>query len=152
MTRFEVREASVADAAWLAAIHAASFGPGDAWPADVIETLLCAPGGFSLLHSAGGLVMARLAADEAEVLTLAVAPAARRRGIARCLLAATMARLRDAGASSLFLEVGMGNTAARRLYEAAGFRVVGNRVRYYDDGSDALIMRADLQSAGGQPG
>ncbi len=139
-----IQVASLTDAAVLAAIHRAAFGATDAWPADAIGTQMLSPGVFTLLHSAGGMVMARVAADEAEILTLAVSPHARRQGIGSCLLSATMTRAAEAGATRLFLEVGVANDAARRLYEATGFTPVGTRRGYYEDGSDARVMRASL--------
>ncbi|MDR3474405.1 MAG: GNAT family N-acetyltransferase [Devosia sp.] len=135
----------MADAAVLAAIHHAAFGPADAWSAEVIGIHLLSPGAFTLMHAAGGMVMARVAADEAEILTFAVTPEARRQGIGRRMLAATMMRAAEAGAVSLFLEVDVANDAARRLYEAVGFVSVGTRRGYYEDGSDAQVMRASLQ-------
>ncbi|MDR3538908.1 MAG: GNAT family N-acetyltransferase [Acetobacteraceae bacterium] len=139
-----VRVASIVDAALLTAIHRAAFGPAEAWSVDAIGMQLLSPGGFALVHAADGMIMARVAADEAEILTLAVVPQARREGVGRALLAAAMAGLGQAGAVSLFLEVGVRNHAARALYAATGFVPVGTRRRYYEDGSDAQVMRASL--------
>jgi ribosomal-protein-alanine N-acetyltransferase len=139
-----VRIALVADAALLAAIHEDSFEPTDRWPADVIGSQLQCLGSFGLVHSAGGMVLARVAADEAEILTLGVVVAARRQGVGRALLQAAMARAAASGAYSMFLEVSVTNHAARGLYKATGFSQVGTRHAYYDDGADALVMRADL--------
>ncbi|HVE11958.1 MAG TPA: ribosomal protein S18-alanine N-acetyltransferase [Elusimicrobiota bacterium] len=83
-----------------------------------------------------------LVAGEAQVLNIAVAPAAARRGVGRALLAALLERAR--GAARATLEVSEPNLAARRLYEGAGFRVVGRRAKYYNDGSDAILMDKDL--------
>jgi ribosomal-protein-alanine N-acetyltransferase len=139
-----VRVASVADAALLAEIHRSSFEPTDQWPADVIGAQLRCLGSFGLLHPAGGMVLARVAADEAEILTLGVAEAARRQGVGNALLRAAMARAAASGAYSMFLEVSVTNQPARSLYAAAGFSQIGTRRAYYDDGTDALVMRADL--------
>ena len=85
-----------------------------------------------------------MAADEAEILTIAVAPAAHRQGIGAALLAAAMAQAALRGAAAMFLEVAEGNAAARALYAAAGFRQSGRRRRYYPDGADALVLRRSL--------
>jgi hypothetical protein len=62
----------------LAAIHAAAFPPGEAWSVTMFAAQLGLPGVTGLLDEAGGMVLLRVAADEAEILTLGVAPAARR--------------------------------------------------------------------------
>ncbi len=78
------------------------------------------------------------------MLTLAVAPAVRRQGVAGALLAGAMAAAHEQAARTMVLEVAIGNTAARTLYERAGFVEAGRRPRYYADGGDALILRARL--------
>jgi ribosomal-protein-alanine N-acetyltransferase len=81
-------------------------------------------------------------------LTIAVRPTERRRGLGRRLLTAVIDRVREAGARTLFLEVGADNPPARALYEAMGFRVIGRRPAYYRRGDGppaaALIMRLTL--------
>jgi ribosomal-protein-alanine N-acetyltransferase len=136
--------ATSAHAAVLAAIHAAAFPPREVWGKDAIALQLALPGAFGLLDERGGMLLARVTGDEAEVLTLAVAPAVRRLGVARGLLLAAKAHAAGAGSRALFLEVGTGNTAALQLYRREGFVEVGRRVRYYADASDALVLRADL--------
>jgi ribosomal-protein-alanine N-acetyltransferase len=84
-------------------------------------------------------------ADSAEVLTVGVVPAARRRGIARLLLDDLLAEARRRGAVEAFLEVRVDNDAARALYLREGFVQVGLRRGYYDSGRvDAVVMRRDL--------
>jgi ribosomal-protein-alanine N-acetyltransferase len=131
------------DAPALAALHALAFLPADRWGADAIALMLELPGAFGL-HAPGGFVLARVAADEAEILTLAVAPDARRQGLGSALLAAAMAQAALRGAVAMFLEVSEGNAGARALYAAAGFAEAGRRRRYYPDGADALVLRRDL--------
>ena len=133
--------ASVAAAPALAAIHAAAFPPGAAWDAAALAAQLRLAGVFAFLDVRGGMILARVAGGEGEVLTLAVAPAARRLGVARGLLERALAEAVSRGAGSVFLEVGTGNQAARGLYEGVGFGVVGRRARYYADGEDAVVMR-----------
>lgn len=140
-----LREVRPEEAPALAALHAASFPPDSAWGPDAIALMLGLPGAFGLWRPGEGFVLARLAGDEAEILTLAVAPAARRRGLGAALMAGAMVvALTRGAASAMFLEVAEGNAAARALYLALGFAEVGRRRRYYADGSDALVLRRDL--------
>jgi [ribosomal protein S18]-alanine N-acetyltransferase len=93
-----------------------------------------------------GFIVSRLAVEEAEILSIAVASPRRGRGLARQLLDVNLRRLAGLGARSVFLEVDEGNVPARRLYRRAGFREVGRREAYYPAGrgSAALILRRDL--------
>jgi [ribosomal protein S18]-alanine N-acetyltransferase len=87
-------------------------------------------------------------ADSAEVLTVGVVPAARRRGIARRLLAALLAEAARRGAREVFLEVRVDNPAAQTLYANEGFATVGRRPGYYENGRvDAVTMRKELPAA-----
>jgi len=132
------------EAAALAALHAAAFPPADRWGAEAIALLLDLPGTFALHEPDRGFVLARVAAGEAEILTLAVHPEARRQGHGAALLAGAMAGAVARGATAMFLEVAEGNAAARALYARAGFAEVGRRRRYYPDGGDALVLRREL--------
>jgi ribosomal-protein-alanine N-acetyltransferase len=107
----------------------------------VFSRQLALPGVFGLLHPSGGMILARVAADEAEVLTLAVAPEVRRAGIAAALLRESVITAAALGAAAMFLEVSVANTAARAAYDRVGFQPVGRRRSYYADGSDALVLR-----------
>jgi [ribosomal protein S18]-alanine N-acetyltransferase len=133
--------ATPAHAAAMAAIHAASFPARERWGTDAMALQLGLPGVFGLIDPAGALVLARVVADEAEILTLAVTPPLRRQGRARSLLEAAISEAAARGAKTLFLEVSVSNAPARALYGAAGFVEVGRRPRYYPGGADALIMR-----------
>lgn len=144
--------ATAAHAAVLAAIHAACFPPAEQWGEAAIATQLVLPGGFALLDPAGGMLLGRMAADEAEILALAVVPALRRQGLGRTLLAAAEASMRAAGGRVVFLEVACTNTAARALYAAAGYREIGRRTRYYRDGGDALVLARPLRPAAATDG
>ena len=134
----------------LARVHAGAFSGG--WSPREIADLLNGPGGFALLVEDGGrplgFILCRAVAGEAEILTLAVDPAARRRGLALALVEAATGAARMAGAESLFLEVAHDNAAALGLYRKAGFAEVGLRRGYYDRGAnpavDAMVMRLDL--------
>lgn len=105
----------------------------------------------ALVARAGGRVVAfgmtTAAPDEVHLLDLVVAPAARRRGLGRRLVAALAARARDDGAAAMTLEVRVGNEPARRLYAALGFASAGIRPGYYRDGEDAdILWHRDLAS------
>jgi ribosomal-protein-alanine N-acetyltransferase len=136
--------ATAAHAAAMAAIHAASFPPRERWGEDAMRLQLALQGAFAFIDERGGFVLARVAADEAEILTLAVMPSARRSGIGRALLAAAMEGARAQGAAAIFLEVATANTAARALYAGTGFVEVGTRPNDYPGGAAALVLRATL--------
>ena len=139
--------AGVAHATAMAAIHLAAFPPSEAWGIDAIALQLVLPGAFGWLDQRGGMILARVAADEVEVLTLAVAPEARLQGVGTSLLDAAMTLAGSRGARTAFLEVSEANTAARALYARAGFTPAGRRPRYYADGTDALLLRLTLTPA-----
>jgi [ribosomal protein S18]-alanine N-acetyltransferase len=140
----EPETATVAHAAILAAVHATAFPPRERWAIDTISLQLALPGVVGFLHPRGGMLLARVIGDEAEILTLAVEPRVRRQGVATALLTKALAETRSRGARSVLLEVSISNAAARALYGHAGFVEVGRRRRYYADGADALILRAEL--------
>jgi ribosomal-protein-alanine N-acetyltransferase len=135
----------------MAAIHAAAFAGGEVWSAPIMAAQLSLPGVFGLIDEAGGMILARVAADEAEILTLAVAPAARRRGLAAALVREAARTARQRGAARLLLEVSATNHAARALYAGLGFTEQGRRRAYYADGSDALILQLLLAGGAATP-
>jgi len=92
-----------------------------------------------------GFGTVQLAGDEAEILDLAVALAERRTGIGQRLVEELVATARLRAAARLLLEVRRSNALAIRLYERAGFVQVGERVRYYRDGEDALLLARALE-------
>lgn len=95
-----------------------------------------------------GFVLARLAAGEGEILTIAVSRDCRGRGLGWLLMDAVLRALHRERAEALFLEVDELNVPALRLYRRLGFEVVGRRPRYYREGagapSNALVMRRNL--------
>src|SRR5471030_1533709 len=131
----------------MATVHAAAFPVRDAWSRDVFDLQLAIPGVFGLLDWLGGMILARVAADEAEILTLAVLPAQRRSGIATALLREAILVAVRMGARSVFLEVSVANIAARQVYTRAGFIETGRRPHYYSYNSDALVLRLDVELA-----
>jgi ribosomal-protein-alanine N-acetyltransferase len=147
-------EASARDAAAFAALHAAAFRRG--WSEDEFERLLLDRGvvahramvGSMAGRTLAGFILSRLAGGEAEILSVAVAPARRGRGLARKLLDLHLRRLAGLGVTAVFLEVDEDNVSARRLYGRARFRDVGRRPAYYArEGAppaNALVLRRDL--------
>lgn len=135
-----------------AEIHAAAFRR--AWSAEEIDALLSQANVFGFVALAAGrsrvsgFVLVRFAADEAEVLTIAVVRKARNAGIGWRLMVAAIDRMRREGAEKMFLEVDEQNAAALALYRRLGFKTVAKRSAYYKHGdgtrSAALVMRCDL--------
>ena len=127
----------------MARLHWLGFAPLRPWSAAEIAEMLSNPFSFVLVESAGFLI-GRVVAGEAEVLTIAVEPAARRQGVGAGLMAGFLAQARVRGAEVAFLEVAADNLAARGLYAASGFVESGRRRGYYHapGGSavDAVIM------------
>lgn len=96
----------------------------------------------------GGYLILSLAADEAEIINVAVPPALRRRGIGVALVDEALAFAAARGAAACYLEVRESNRPARRLYEKMSFNVVGVRKMYYSAPSeDAIVMRRTLEAA-----
>jgi ribosomal-protein-alanine N-acetyltransferase len=145
-----VTRAGPYDALSMAAIHRSAFAK--AWDEAAMQQFLAAPDTLCLIGSVadssggmmGGLLIARKAADEAEILTLCVAPACRNAGLGRALLETAVTELRAAGAKQLYLEVEDGNEAALTLYRALGAVPVGKRPGYYEHGADAAIFSLAL--------
>lgn len=128
----------------LAALHARCFGTTPRpWSAAEFGALTTTPGTF-LLTRPTGFLLGRTALDEAELLTLAVDPAARRQGTGRDLVQAFAATARQHGAATAFLEVAADNAPAIALYSGLGWRQAGLRRRYYGPATDALILNLPL--------
>ena len=131
----------------LAALHAAAFdGTGRGWSADEIADL-SKRGALVADDADRGFALISAAADEAELLTIAVVPEARRAGLGALLLAVAEAAARDAGAARMFLEVAEDNAAAGALYRKTGYEEVGRRRRYYSRATgavDAIMMAKAL--------
>ena len=144
-----VTRAGPYDSIAMAAIHRSCFAAP--WDEAAMAQFLASPETLCLVGSVadssgttGGLLIARRAADEAEILTFCVAPACRNAGLGRALLEKAIAELRAAGTKQLFLEVQDGNEAALSLYRSLGAVTVGRRERYYASGADAAIFSLAL--------
>jgi ribosomal-protein-alanine N-acetyltransferase len=150
MIRPRIAPASVADAEALAVVHRACFA--EVWAASTIARFLRESIAISAVARCGthvvGFALCRLAAEECEVLTCAVEPAFRRRGIGRLILEAAFGEAVRRGGRSVFLEVAADNDAGVALYAERGLRPVGRRRGYYrragDVAVDALIMSGKL--------
>jgi [ribosomal protein S18]-alanine N-acetyltransferase len=145
-------KASPGHARELAALHALIFA--QSWDEASFGQLLGHPGAAAFLARVAappqtvGLILGRLAADEAELLTLGVHQGHRRHGIARSLVGLLTQAAKGAGAKRLFLEVGRSNAAAAALYRRLGFRQVALRQGYYEHagerGDDAFVLALAL--------
>ena len=145
-----IEPATLRDASRLAQLHGASFHRG--WGEGEFETMLTERN--TLVHrlkvgrKTVGFAVSRMAADEAEILSIAVAESHRGRGLSRNLLLTHLGHLAGRGVRTVFLEVEENNQPARRLYDGAGFAVAGRRERYYREANgeqlNAVLMRRDL--------
>ena len=145
-----VEAAQLRDAPQLAQLHGASFHRG--WGAGEFEQMILDRNTLTHRLRRGrhiiGFSVSRIAVDEAEILSIAIAAAQRGKGLSHALLQTHLGHLAGRGVHKVFLEVEENNQPARRLYERMGFRTVGRRERYYRDASgqqlNALVMQRDL--------
>ena len=143
-----VRAAAECDLEAIHAIECASFG--DPWSLDSFRDLIDHPRAKMevAIGADGGVIgfaIAWYVADESEIANIAVARAARRRGVGAALLDRILTAAAEFGALSVFLEVRESNEEARTLYGARGFEIAGRRIKYYrKPDEDALIMRRRL--------
>ncbi len=131
----------------MAALHALCFTTPRPWSTAEITAFQADPLCFTLTESESFLI-GRAVAGEAELLTLAVAPQARRRGIGRKLMQRFLYQARLRSAEHAFLEVAATNAPAITLYSAFGFAQTGRRAGYYRTPGhpplDAIIMSRAL--------
>ena len=121
-------------------LHAQCF-PHRPWSAS--EFMDLKKSGCEIIASDNGFIVWRVVGPDAEIITLGVAPSARRGGIAAAMLAIMESESRKAGATRIILDVAEDNTAARALYESQGYIIDGRRPKYYD-GVDAILMSKKL--------
>jgi ribosomal-protein-alanine N-acetyltransferase len=134
-----------ADASAMARLHARCFAPG--WDEQAMRALLTAPGALGRIAETEGDMIAfallRRIIDEGEVVSMAVAPDWRRRGLGCRLLADALAAAATHGVRRVTLEVAADNAPAQALYRRLGFAAVGRRRAYYG-GVDADVLALDL--------
>lgn len=127
----------------MAAVHAACFTTPKPWSAAEIASTLDSAFVFVLTEPSGFLI-GRVVADEAELITLAVDPSARKRGTGGRLVDGFLAEAKARGAESVFLEVAANNLPAQSLYARKGFEPKGKRRGYYQTPAgerlDALVL------------
>lgn len=151
-----LRRADESDLDRIMALERTTF-PDDAWSEAIMRSELVDPHGHYLVVVDGvsaellgyaGLRSPR-GGEQADIQTVAVAEAARRRGIGRRLIVAQLAEARARGAREVFLEVRADNPAAHALYEGLGFADLARRARYYPGGVDAIVMRRGFDRSEG---
>lgn len=91
-----------------------------------------------------GFAVTTVLFEDAELPKIAVAPSERGAGLGKSLLIALEQTAKELGAERMFLEVRVGNTAARNLYERNGYETLRVRKKYYPDGEDALELQKRL--------
>ena len=121
-------------------IHKLCF-PEKPWSAS--DFLELKKSGCEIIASENGFIVWRATADEAEIISIGVAPNLRRNGIAEALVLTMEQELKKSSVVNVFLEVSEVNFPAKKLYEKCGFKPVGKRPKYYD-GTDAIIMSKQL--------
>lgn len=149
-----IRPVGLLDLEGLAVLHAECFPDGH-WTASTFTQLLISPSCFGLLALGSygsfegpcGFVVARVVADESEILTLGVGTGHRRMGFGCALVQAAQRKSVEGGARVMFLEAAEDNQAALAMYLRLGFRIVGRRTGYYQRSHgpcDGVTMRCDL--------
>lgn len=139
-----IRPTTPADLGALTLLEQAAFS--DPWSSEMLTEAMASDGAVSLAatDSEGaiiGSVLGRVAADEGEILSIAVAPEARGLGLGRALLTRALAEMVAGGAESVWLEVRTSNEAAKAVYRAVGFQAAGIRRGYYRrPHEDALVL------------
>lgn len=136
----------------IAALHGQLFDPP--WDAESVTQLIEHPAAAAFVaqmrdsKALAGFLIAQIAADEAEILSIGVAPEWQRRGVARHMVEGLVRAARRAEVKRLFLEVAVTNSAANRLYRGLGFEPVGRRLGYYQrpgaDPVDAVVLALAL--------
>ena len=131
--------------AQLAEIHATAFAPG--WSVDdfAAHMDLATDNIIDIIESGevSGFVITRTAVDQAEILTIVVAPAHQGKGVGRSLLQLAEACVRERGADIMFLDVAADNSAAIHLYKKNGYHQCGTRPGYYRREINGKIGRVD---------
>lgn len=140
------------DFAGLFALDKQCFPPGIAYSRDEMAFFLRSPESWTVIAEHDGQIAGFLITQtyrarvsyQARIITIDVAPDARRLGVGKRLMAACEQHLKSQQVRTLRLEVAIDNTAAQRFYEGQGFREIGRLPRYYSDTLDGLVMQKQL--------
>lgn len=100
--------------------------------------------GCEIIISENSFIIWRVTMDEAELISIGVAPNARRTGTASALIGLMERDAKNNGAKTIFLEVDEANYPAIALYSKCGFTNIGTRPHYYENGNNAIIMKKDI--------
>lgn len=100
--------------------------------------------GCDIILSQNSFVVWRRIDTEAEIISIGVAPAARRTGTATALMQIVENDVKQCGGNTIFLEVDDSNTPAIELYKKCGFTNAGVRPHYYENGHDAIVMKKEF--------
>ena len=143
-----LREAGPEDLEAVVSLERELFGV-DAWPDQSVLEELTGPRRHAVVACARdgsvvGYAVTSLSGEVVDLQRIAVAPAHRRRGVARRLLDEVRRSARTEGADQMLLEVGASNAAALAFYACEGFTQIDRRPRYYRDGTDALVLQGSL--------
>ncbi|MFO0389675.1 MAG: ribosomal protein S18-alanine N-acetyltransferase [Alphaproteobacteria bacterium] len=151
MTQINVRIVGKEAAELLSDVHTQCFP--HYWDKDAFNDFFSVAGTMALLAEADkvvGMLVYRISHEQADIITIAVLPEFRRKGIARLLMDKALQALQGQGVETLFLDVEYGNQPAISLYEALGFSHQRRRRQYYrqTDGTctDALVMTKKVTS------
>lgn len=150
-SRFLFKHAGPEASDILTGIHAEAFA--NYWNTNDFNDFFGVPGTHAIIaqtpdESAVGMVVLRVSHEQSDIITIAVRPPWRRRGLARLLMSQAVEMAKSLGASDMFLDVENGNIPALALYADLGFRQISRRKLYYrqKDGTytDALVMTCKL--------
>lgn len=144
--KFKLRKACPEDSRALTSLHQAAFGQG--WDQEFFQEFLRENTAHGIICEKKGIlagfVLFRNILEEAEIITLAVHPNHRNRGIGTHLISAVLEDCAQKGVHKIFLEVAMGNSHALKIYEKKGFKMISTREKYYISSSkereDALVL------------
>lgn len=143
MNGITIRPMTLADLDWVMTLEAASFP--SPWSREHFVGEICSPVAFPLVAAMddgehAGYICPTLIIDEGEIRNVAVRPDMRGRGIGRLLVETVIEQFAAMGTAFVSLEVRPSNRVALELYESCGFKAVGRRRNYYENGEDALVM------------
>jgi [ribosomal protein S18]-alanine N-acetyltransferase len=146
----KIVEASIVHAGIISVLHGACFE--EIWNEKSISEMLNMPGMIGFLIETEekipqGFIMMRVAADEAEIISIGVIPAARKKGLASILLLKSIKRAAISNVAKIFFEVAEDNKAAIAFYKTFGSQIIGKRLGYYKRSSkkiDAIIYSLNI--------